>query len=129
MSREALYVLSSRARHRTTLYVTTAGQPDLALDHPTAEPRTARDVLEQVLRQQTAALSATQTIRRTLDAPHRLPALVAAYQHALDTAPALVVARHRAQLRDGTCGPVPPWIHRGLGDERATGDETTLGGV
>lgn len=104
MSREALYVLASRARHSTTLYVTTDGQPDLALDHPTAEPRTARDVLGQVLRQQTAELSATETIRRTLDEPHRLPGLVAVHEHALDTAPAAVVTSHRAQTRTGGRG-------------------------
>jgi len=123
MSREALYVLASRARHFTTLYVATDGQPDIALDHPPAGPRTARDVLEQVLRQQTAELSATETIRRTQDEPHRLPGLIAAYEHALNTAPAAVVARHRTQNRNGSCGPVLPWVSRGLGDEKATGEE------
>lgn len=116
-------MLASRARHSTTLYVATDGQPDLAPDHPAADPRTARDVLEPVLRQQTAELSATETIRRTFDEPHRLPALVAAYEHALDAAPAAVVTRHRAGIHNGSSGPVLPWVSRGLGDENTTGDE------
>ena len=66
MSREALYVLASRARDRTTLYVATDEPNADAIDQLPAPPQTARDVLEQVLRREAAEKSATETIRDTV---------------------------------------------------------------
>jgi conjugative relaxase-like TrwC/TraI family protein len=85
-SREALYVLATRARHRTTLYVATDPPVDVATEHAPPQPRTARDVLEQVLANQTAELSATQTITNTLATETGLPTQTARYNHAADTA-------------------------------------------
>jgi conjugative relaxase-like TrwC/TraI family protein len=85
-SREALYVLATRARDRTTLYVATDPPVDVATEHAPPEPRTARDVLEQVLANQTAELSATETIAATLAGETNLATQTARYGHAADTA-------------------------------------------
>jgi conjugative relaxase-like TrwC/TraI family protein len=85
-SREALYVLATRARHRTTLYVATDPPVDVATEHAPPQPRTARNVLEQVLANQTAELSATETITTTLAAEASLATQAARYNHAADTA-------------------------------------------
>ncbi|HEX5878546.1 MAG TPA: hypothetical protein VF468_09520, partial [Actinomycetota bacterium] len=104
-SREALYVLATRARQHTTLYVATDPPVDVATEHAPPEPRTARDVLEHVLSNPTAELSATETIAATLATETSLPVQTARYGHAADTAQAQPEAvdwaghlRDRAQL-------------------------------
>jgi hypothetical protein len=78
---------------------------DVATEHAPPEPRTARDVLEHVLGNQTAELSATETIAATLAAEANLRTQTARYGHAADTAAAHPGAgdwaghlRHRAQV-------------------------------
>lgn len=68
MSREALYVLASRARHETTLYVVCDQLVDIASEHAPPARRTARQVLEGVLAHESAERSATETLRAALGA-------------------------------------------------------------
>jgi conjugative relaxase-like TrwC/TraI family protein len=92
MSREQLYVALSRARHATTLYVVThelpAPDPDEQLDRIRHDPRmyAAREILTAILHRDTAARSATETIRTTLSQSASLATLAPRFQHALETA-------------------------------------------
>jgi conjugative relaxase-like TrwC/TraI family protein len=92
MSREQLYVALSRARHATTLYVTThelhAPDPDDQLDRTRNDPRmyAAREILTAILNHDTTARSATQTIRDTLTQSESLATLAPRFQHALEIA-------------------------------------------
>ncbi len=85
-SREALYVLASRAREHTTLYVATEACVDVATEHAPPPDRGARDVLVEVLNTQASQLSATETVRQTLTDATRLTTLSAQYTHAADQA-------------------------------------------
>ena len=85
-SREALYVLASRAREHTTLYVATEPCVDVATEHAPPPERNARDVLVEVLHTQASQLSATETIRQTLTDGTRLSTLTAQYTHVADHA-------------------------------------------
>ena len=82
MTREALYVASTRGRSRTTWYVATEDLLDAACDHEPDSPLDARDVLAAVLGRVGAEESATQAIRSTLDDAESLCTLVARYEHA-----------------------------------------------
>jgi hypothetical protein len=88
MTRESLYVLASRARHATTLYVATHDQPDPGDDASTDASRhdpdhhEARETLLNILASDGAACSATQTISAAQDHAASLAALVPAYLHA-----------------------------------------------
>jgi conjugative relaxase-like TrwC/TraI family protein len=92
MSREQLYVLLSRARHATTLYIVThelpALDPDEQLDRARNDPRmyAAREILTTILNHDTAARSATETIRDALAQSESLATLAPRFQHALEIA-------------------------------------------
>jgi len=81
MTREALYVASTRGRERTTWYAATDACVDLD-GHEPAPPATARELLTSVLARTGSEDSATGTIRTTLEEATSLPVLVSRYQHA-----------------------------------------------
>jgi conjugative relaxase-like TrwC/TraI family protein len=85
-SREALYVLASRAREHTTLYVATEPCVDVAAEHAPPPERSARDVLVEVLHTQASQISATETMRQTLADATQLSRLSAQYTHVADHA-------------------------------------------
>jgi ATP-dependent exoDNAse (exonuclease V) alpha subunit len=90
MTRENLYVIATRAREHTTLYVATHQVPGLDPDHHLDAVRidpnayAAREVLEHVITRETAELSATETIRQAQNDATRmnLSVLIPNYQHA-----------------------------------------------
>ena len=87
MSREALYVLATRARQRTTLYVATHDIPfddDARVNRVRSDPRAqaAREVLLNILGTETAPMSATETITTAQDEAASLSVLVPRYLHA-----------------------------------------------
>jgi conjugative relaxase-like TrwC/TraI family protein len=87
MTREALYVLASRARDKTTFYVATYDMPyddDQRLDQARVDPRSyaAREVLVNVIETEGAALSATETIAVAQEEAGSLRTLVPRYLHA-----------------------------------------------
>jgi conjugative relaxase-like TrwC/TraI family protein len=88
MSREVLYVVASRARERTTLYVSTHEllpfEPDERLDRVKNDERmyAAREVLEAVLAHEGNELSATESIREAQREAESLATLVPRYVHA-----------------------------------------------
>jgi conjugative relaxase-like TrwC/TraI family protein len=86
MTREALYVASTRARAETHWYTTTEQLLDANSDHEPDPPRPARELLVGVLGRTVAENSATGTIRTTLTEATSLPALVVRYEHARDLA-------------------------------------------
>src|SRR5262249_47318486 len=84
MSREALYVLATRARERTVFYVATCDTPlddDERVDQVRSDPRAwaAREVLLNVLATETAPLSASETITTAQDEAASLATLVPRY--------------------------------------------------
>jgi len=86
MSREALYVLATRARARTTLYVATHDIPfddDARVNRVRSDPRAqvAREVLLNILGTEAAPLSATETITAAQDEAGSLSVLVPRYLH------------------------------------------------
>lgn len=95
MTREALYVASTRGRHRTTWYTATETPLDADGHDPDEAPRTVNEVLGSVLARTGAEDSATATISDTLDQATSLPTLVGRYLHAHAVAMADV-------LRDAT---------------------------
>ena len=86
MTREALYVASTRGRSATTWYTTTEHLLDATSDHEPDPPRTANEVLACVLDRVGTESSAVGTIRATLDEAIALPSLVARYTHARNLA-------------------------------------------
>lgn len=88
MSREVLYVMASRARERTTLYVSTHDllpfEQDEQVDLVKNDERmyAAREVLEAVLAHEGNELSATETIREAQREAESLATLVPRYVHA-----------------------------------------------
>jgi hypothetical protein len=87
MTRESLYVLASRARERTTLYVATHDRPFDEDDH-TDQVRTsphacaAREILLNILATEATDLSATETITVAQEEAGSLATLVPRYEHA-----------------------------------------------
>jgi hypothetical protein len=86
MTREALYVLASRARERTTLYVATHDQPfddDPRVDRARIDPRAyvAREVLLNIIATEGVVLSATETITVAQREAGSLATLVPEYLH------------------------------------------------
>ncbi|HEX6874305.1 MAG TPA: MobF family relaxase [Nocardioidaceae bacterium] len=65
LTREALYVMTTRARDDTTLYVVTDATLDPATDHPPTPPSDTKAVLCKILTTEGAEWSATETIRQT----------------------------------------------------------------
>ena len=115
MTRENLYVIATRAREHTTLYVATHQVPGLDPDHHldavSIDPNAyaAREVLEHVITRETADLSATETIRQAQNDATNLSVLIPNYQHAhqiltahLDTTPPAIDPPSRAGL--------PAWL-------------------
>ena len=88
MTREMLYVLASRAREKTTLYVAThdvlPADEDERTDRVKNDPRSyaAREILHNILAAEGSELSATGTIRKLQDEAASLATLVPRYLHA-----------------------------------------------
>ena len=98
MTRESLYVASTRGRAVNTWYTTTEHLLDATSDHEPDPPSTASDVIHGVLARVGGQHSATETIRTTLEEATSLPTLVARYTHARTAAAteSLQVAATRA---------------------------------
>jgi len=93
MTREMLYVLSSRAREHTTLYVATHDLPvddDERVDQARQDPLSyaAREILHCILGTDGTELSATQTIAAEQDQAGSLAVLAPRYLHACHLAAA-----------------------------------------
>ena len=86
MTRESLYVASTRGRSRTTWYTATEDVLDLGSDREPDPPVPAIEVLTGILQRTAAELSATTTVRETQREATSLPTLVARYQHVWDEA-------------------------------------------
>ena len=92
MGRENFYVIASRARHGTTLYVAThelaSVDEDEHVDAVKFDPDAyaAREILEHVVARETAELSATEQIQASYAEAESLSSLVPRYEHALDVA-------------------------------------------
>jgi AAA domain len=82
MTRESLYVASSRGRAGTHWYAVTEQLLDATSDHEPDPSATTRDVLARVLARSGSEDSATATIDNTLREATSLPTLVACYQNA-----------------------------------------------
>ena len=98
MSREALYVLATRARESTVFYVATHDLPydeDARVDQARYDPRqyAAREILLNILATEGAPLSATETITVAQEEAGSLSTLVPRYLHAAHEDAA---ARYRA---------------------------------
>ena len=89
---EILYVLLSRARDCTTLYVATHDGPSLELEHHVDRARfdpgayVAREILENILASEGSEPSATEAIRTAFADAMSLATLVPQHRHALDRA-------------------------------------------
>lgn len=81
-AREHLYVALTRGRKDNRVYIVTEPQLDVDVERPPSPSRDAIEVLTAVLRRSGEELSATQTIRRTLDESVSLSRLVPEYLHA-----------------------------------------------
>jgi hypothetical protein len=109
MTRENLYVLASRARDNTTLYVATHDLPYDEDDH-TDRARTdpyayaAREVLLNIIATEGAALSATETITAAQEDAGSLATLIPRYLHA---------ARQHAEQRYATAAATALGDHDG----------------
>jgi hypothetical protein len=111
MTRETLYVLASRAREKTTLYVATHDAPydeDARTDQARTDPHAyaAREILLNIIATEAAPLSATETITTAQQEAGSLATLVPRYQHA---------ARQQAEHRYATAA------MQALGDEYGYG--------
>jgi conjugative relaxase-like TrwC/TraI family protein len=99
-AREHLYVLATRARDRTHLYVTTHQvlpvDEDDRLDRRSWDPAgtDATVILARILDRESAELSATQAVRQAQDRAVSLATLVPRYLHALAT----LTAPHYEQI-------------------------------
>jgi len=98
ISREALYVLATRARDSTVFYVATHDLPydeDARVDQARYDPRqyAAREILLNILATEGAPLSATETIAVAREEAGSLSTLVPRYLHAAREEAA---ARYRA---------------------------------
>jgi conjugative relaxase-like TrwC/TraI family protein len=92
MARENFYVIVSRARTNTVMYVATHELASLDQDEHVDAVRfdagayAAREILEHVVARETAELSATEQIRTSHAEAESLSTLVPRYEHALDVA-------------------------------------------
>jgi len=126
MTREALYVASSRGRDHTTWYTATETALDVdghAEDHA---PHTVREVLTGVLARTGSEDSATDTIRQTLVEASSLPTLVARYQHARTLAAADALREAATVLPASERGRIlhdrsAPYLARVLADAASRG--------
>jgi conjugative relaxase-like TrwC/TraI family protein len=133
MTREALYTIISRARHATTLYVTTHEttpfdtDPQVDLVRHDPDMYQAREILEMITARGTAAQSATQAIRDEQQHAASLAAIIPSYLYALT---GLTQARHEhaalAALGPDLAGrltsdPAWPAVRRALLDAETVG--------
>lgn len=86
MTREALYVASTRGREKTTWYAATEDTLDVDCHHEPDAPRTADELLGAVLARTGAEDSATETMRAAFENAGSLRSLVARYDHARSVA-------------------------------------------
>jgi len=86
MTRESLYVASTRGREHTSWYAATETYLSADCDHEPEMPRTAHEVLSTILKRSGAEDSATSTIRSTVERASQLQTLVSRYEHARDVA-------------------------------------------
>jgi hypothetical protein len=121
MTRETLYVLATRAREKTTLYVATHDQPaehdDARTDRVHHDPSAyeAREILLNIVATDGTARSATETIATAQDQSESLAVLVPRYLHA---ARQHVRTRQRATAPPASPGRMPartgelvlPWV-------------------
>jgi hypothetical protein len=98
MTREGLYVASTRGRCGTTWYVTTERSSDVGCDHEPDEPRTAVEVLSAVLARKSSEGSATEALRQLHQKATNLPELVRRYDHARTVAAKASLASAAAVL-------------------------------
>jgi hypothetical protein len=90
MNRETLYVMLTRAREHTTVYVATHDllpyESDEQLDAAKYDPRSyaGREVLEKILAREGVELSATDTIRQLQEQASSLSTLAPNHQHRMD---------------------------------------------
>ncbi|MFL6024087.1 MAG: MobF family relaxase [Marmoricola sp.] len=98
MTRESLYVASTRGREHTTWYAATETYLSADCDHEPESPRTAREVLTTILRRSGAEDSASSAIRSTVELASELPTLVARYEHARDVAALEMLNQSLAKL-------------------------------
>lgn len=96
MTRESLYVASTRGRDGTYLYAATETGVDIDCNTEPDAPRTAHEVLTAVLARTGAEGSATETVRAVQAEATSLHALVTRYDHARNHAAgdALALAVH-----------------------------------
>ncbi len=86
MTRESLYVASTRGRASTTWYTATEGTLGFGSDHEPDPPVPAVEVLTGILQRTAGDLAATTTVRETQREATSLPTLVARYRHVWDEA-------------------------------------------
>ena len=86
MTREGLYVASTRGRAGTHWYVATESSLEVDCDHEPDAPRTAVEVVSSVLRRTGSETSATATLRDVQDEATSLATLVKRYDHARSVA-------------------------------------------
>ncbi len=120
MTREALYVASTRGKASTTWYATTEELLGFSSDREPDPPVTALEVLTGVLARSGAEQAATTTIRETQREATSLPTLVARYRHAWDQA-AMAMLRHVVPTVV-----TPAWSERLLADGGARRLATAL---
>jgi conjugative relaxase-like TrwC/TraI family protein len=113
MTREALYVASTRGRTGTRWYVATETALDIDCHTEPAAPATTDEVLNAVLARTGAETSATACLRDTQTTATSLPTLVGRYQHARDLAA-------RAALPHALTGIDPALAARILADPGST---------
>ena len=131
MTREALYVASTRGRHRTNWYTATETPIDADGHDSDQEPRTASEVLSGVLARTGAEDSARATIRGTVEQAGSLQTLVGRYLHARtvamtevlhDAADALPVTDRAPVLADAAA----PRLARTIADAAARGADPKM---
>ena len=86
MTRESLYVASTRGREKTTWYAATEDALDVTCHDEPDAPQTIEDLLGAVLARTAAETSATETLRTTLAEAESLRTLVERYDHARNVA-------------------------------------------
>lgn len=108
MTREGLYVASTRGRDSNRWYVASDDAASLDCDHEPEPPRTVTEVLDTSLRRTGAELSATQTLRTTTEDATRLSTLVARFEHAR-SAPRPHSPPHFPPWAETPPAPSKPW--------------------
>jgi len=119
MTRESLYVASTRGRLNNRWYAATDELLDVTCDREPDPRVTTVDLLTGVLRRTAAEQAATTTIRETRREATSLPVLVSRYQHAWDLAA-------KAMLRSVAPATLPPDLSARLLRDPGTGRLATV---